>query len=191
MLRIIKTALLSSTLIATQVFAANLSLDNEHSWLNFISNKNAKIAEVSKFRSLSGDIDKTGQAKLMVDLNSVFTKIDIRDERMRKYLFETDKFPTATISSKIDLTKLDNLRPGQHINEDIEATISLHGVSKTVKTTVTIFKANQGIKVNSIQPILINANDYGLLKGVEKLKSLAGLNSINIVAPVSFSLLYK
>ena len=56
--------------------------------------------------------------------------------------------------------------------------------------TVTVYKTEQGIKVNSIQPILINANDYGLLKGVEKLKSLAGLNSINIVVPVSFSLQY-
>lgn len=42
--------------------------------------------------------------------------------------------------------------------------------------------------VSSFQPIIINANEFGLVAGVDKLRDIAGLSSISQAVPVSFVL---
>lgn len=44
------------------------------------------------------------------------------------------------------------------------------------------------LMVSSFQPIIINANEFGLVAGVEKLRDIAGLSSISQAVPVSFVL---
>jgi len=42
--------------------------------------------------------------------------------------------------------------------------------------------------VSSLAPVIVQANEFGLVAGVEKLKELAGLPSISLAVPVSFVL---
>lgn len=42
--------------------------------------------------------------------------------------------------------------------------------------------------VTSAQPVIINATDYGLTDGINKLRDLAGLPSISYAVPVTFTL---
>lgn len=76
-------------------------LDSQSPLLNFVSIKKVHVVETHRFESLSGAITDTGVATLVIDLNSVNTGIDIRNERMRNLLFETATFPQATASVDI------------------------------------------------------------------------------------------
>jgi hypothetical protein len=48
--------------------------------------------------------------------------------------------------------------------------------------------ANGSLLVNSVKPVIIKAVDFNLVKGIEKLRQLAGLPSISTTVPVSFVL---
>ncbi|PTB84602.1 YceI family protein, partial [Pseudidiomarina aestuarii] len=41
--------------------------------------------------------------------------------------------------------------------------------------------------VTTTSPVLINANTFKFSAGVEQLRTIAGLNSIDLVVPVTFS----
>ena len=79
-------------------------LDESRSEISFISIKNLSIAETHEFPNLSGTIDDEGNLEIKIPLSSVETKIPIRNERMKKMLFETSKFANALVTSKIDLS---------------------------------------------------------------------------------------
>ena len=76
-------------------------LDNTLSTLSFVSVKKGKVGEVHTIDKLSGSLSETGDLVIKLDLSSVNTNIDIRNERMQQHLFETKNNPTATISAKI------------------------------------------------------------------------------------------
>ena len=61
--------------------------------LNFQSVKKLTVVESSSFATLVGEIDSNGVATVRVLLDSVDTKIDLRNVRMRFLFFETFKFP--------------------------------------------------------------------------------------------------
>ena len=66
-----------------------------------ISIKKNKIGEVHSFSQLAGSINDKGFASIRVNLASVKTHIEIRDERMKSMLFETDRFPEAVVTTQI------------------------------------------------------------------------------------------
>ena len=95
--------LLASALLACAPIAAaeHWQVDEAASSLGFVSVKNGVIVEGHRFTSLSGGVvDDT--ASLSVDLASVDTAIEIRDERMRTMLFEVAEFPMAQVDLEID-----------------------------------------------------------------------------------------
>ena len=73
------------------------------------TSKAESITEIHQFTGLSGTIDGGGNADVKIDLTSVSSGIDVRDVRMRFLLFETYKFPTAEVTAKIDMSKLQDL----------------------------------------------------------------------------------
>ena len=83
--------LFSLALVSLPSLAA-WKLDNENSRLNFVSVKKASIAENHSFKKLEGSIDNNGKVNIKVDLTSVDTNIAIRDERLKKFVFESDKY---------------------------------------------------------------------------------------------------
>ena len=74
-------------------FANGWTLQPGASNLNFQSVKKKTVVESSSFATLAGGIDDSGLAKITVLLDSVDTKIDLRNVRMRFLFFETFKFP--------------------------------------------------------------------------------------------------
>jgi hypothetical protein len=54
---------------------------------------------------------------------------------------------------------------------------------------VSVIRLNEKeLIVVSAQPVIINAEQFGLTRGVEKLREIAGLTSIGHSVPVSFIL---
>lgn len=75
--------LLASALLMTSAISyADWDLDSAGSQLHFMSVKADSVAKLHTFRTLSGSLSKSGEAKLIIDLNSVDTYVPIRDERM-------------------------------------------------------------------------------------------------------------
>lgn len=172
--------------------SADWSLVNDQSQLNFVSVKNDSVGEVHRFADLAGTITDDGVYSLTVDLSSVKTQIEIRDQRMQEHLFEIKTFPIAIISGKLDPVWLHKLAKARPTSMDTELTISLHG--KTVKkmASLNVIKLDRKrIYVTSLSPVIINAADFGLEKGVATLKQLAGLPSIALSVPVTIDLMFK
>ena len=163
---------------------ADWALNSEQSSLYFSTVKNATVSEVHHFKEIDGGISDEGKASLTVNLDSVDTTNPIRDERMQLQLFETKKFPSATVS--LDLGS-EGAKSGAQM---ITATLSLHGISKEVSTQVFVEQSDKSITVSSLAPLMIGAPDFGMDKGVEALRDLAKLMSISMVVPATFRLVY-
>lgn len=171
--------------------AAPWTLNTTDSYLNFATIKNTHNLEVHNFTSLSGDINGAGVATLTIDLNSVNTGVDVRNQRMRDLLFQTATFPSATITVPVPASLISGLAVGQSAATDISASLDLHGVSGTITTRVSVQKLSSSrVLVQSIAPVLVKAGTYSLTSGVEALRSIAGLASISEAVPVDFALVF-
>ena len=106
---------------------ADMTLDKEHSNLSFVSVKKGTVAEAHRIKNLSGSLSDKGELKVTLDLTSVDTKIEIRDQRAKEFLFETDKFANATLKANIA-----EIAEGVS-NISTEAELSLHGVSQKLQ----------------------------------------------------------
>lgn len=170
---------------------AQWQLNNDESSLYYVTNKAAAIAEVNTFSRLSGEISTGGTATLTIDLSSVSTAIEIRDQRMQEILFEVGQYPSATVSIDTSMTNFASLETGEAARVNVNYTLSLHGMSNSLSTPLKIVKlADDKLEISSVQPIIINAGQFGLAQGVEALREVAGLPSINPNVVVSFSLVY-
>jgi polyisoprenoid-binding protein YceI len=160
--------------------------------VSFVSVKAGQIAEVHHFTDLSGTVAADGTATLTIPLDSVETGIPVRNERMRQFLFQTGLHPKATLTTKIDLGPLAALAPGQQTRIPISGNLSLHGVTAPVETTVTVTRAGGSrVVVASLDPVVVNADSFGLGAGVAELMKLAKLDSITTDVPVSFQLTFQ
>jgi hypothetical protein len=162
-----------------------MTLDNALSTLSFVSIKNGAVGEVHTIDKLSGSLSDAGDLMVTLDLSSVNTKIDIRNERMQKYLFETGKNPTATVSAKIGKVA-DGV---SRVKGAVE--LNLHGVKKNIDFEAITVMSDGKLVVSSIKPIIIKASDYGMEGGVAMLQKLAKLPSIATAVPVSFVLTFS
>ena len=169
---------------------ATWQLVNESSQLNFISTKASHIAETHTFGLLSGSIADTGEAQLNVDLASVATGIDIRNERMRTMLFNVLTFPQAEITTDLDLGEFTSLTGP--VVKTIAAKLSLVGQSTQVHGNVLVVPVNDNtVNVTTVAPIVVNANGLEMVAGIEALREVAGLPSISYSVPVTFSLTFR
>jgi polyisoprenoid-binding protein YceI len=189
-LRLMLATLLSSALISS-AFAA-WELDNDNSRINFVSIKKGNVPELGRFTSLEGTISDNGETTLKINLASVDTKIQIRDERMREFLFETAQFAQATFSAQLDLSLLNALPVGGQGVQIIGGKLDFHGISKDIKADVMLTRLSPTkFMASTFAPVLLNAEDFQLNAGVEKLRELAGLPSISFAVPVTFHLSFK
>lgn len=166
-------------------------LDNTSSELSFISVKKGNIAENHDFAMLAGNINEQAQVNIKVDLTSVNTNIAIRDERMKKFVFESDKYSTASFTAVLDKSLLNNLTIGADKKLSVSGVVDFHGEQQTVTIEVSVIKLSADkILVNTIKPFFIQADAFGIVAGINKLKELASLPSIDYVVPVSFSVTF-
>ena len=188
-----KKALLPLLLLglSSQPVFADWQLDADASSLNFISTKANTAAEVHRFNILEGSVDANGDATLTVDLASVDTAIEIRDQRMREQLFEVDRYPTATLATRVDMTKISQLAAGDSVTIYAQAQLSLHDTETSHTLVLEVLGLRKDrLLVISKRPVVVNAGQVGLLGGIEKLREIAGLTSISPAVPVTFALYF-
>ncbi|WP_299593286.1 YceI family protein [uncultured Microbulbifer sp.] len=186
-----KSIALASLLVLPVSALADWQLAGDASSVNFVSVKKANIAEMHHFKGLNGSISDDGKAELTIDLATVETNIPIRNERMQKMLFNTTKFAKATISTSVDTAKLKALKAGQSMAVDADVTVNVHGETKTEKAALQVTGLEGGkLLVTTSAPIIVNAGNYKLLEGIEKLREVAGLDSISPIVPITAKLVF-
>ncbi len=176
-------------LITPIMVQAGWDLDEPNSSIEFISIKNNQIPENHNFQKISGNITSEGLVNVIIDLDSVDTKIPIRNERMRNLFFETKLFPSATFSAQIPPADLNF--EGKHFQVvEVNGRLKLHGMEADLKSRVTILNKNNTLRVITNYPILIATEDFNLTAGVASLQKIAGLDAISSIVPVSLDLVF-
>ena len=169
-------------------------VDNAQSSVSFVTTKAGQagvggIVEAHAFRRFAGTLDAQGKIEFTIDLASVDTGIDIRDERMRTMLFNVGATPKATFVAKLDAATLKGLDASSMRDVDVEGTLSLAGISKPVAAKLRVARLGRdAMLVSTRVPIVVNAGDYGLRAGVEALRDVVALNFLATTAPVTFAL---
>ena len=185
-----KVAFLTSIALLAGSAQAQWSLDNSASTLSFVTVKADHVGEVHTFDQLSGSIDDRGNVEIMVELASVNTLIDIRNERMQSMLFETNLFPRAMITGDVDLASFVEMSPGASITAQVEFELDIHGVSNSYNTELIVTRLANGMVASTSKPIIVTAASHGLVDGVEALREIAGLPSISRSVPVTFNVVF-
>jgi hypothetical protein len=164
-------------------------IDPAGSYVGFASVKNDLIAENHSFTDVTGIIEDSGNAKIVIALASVETLIPIRNERMQAILFEVAQYPHLTVTSNLNLDNFTSLGLGESETDTIDLGVNLHGtdLSKNVLIKVTR-SSDTSYEVTSLGPIVIHASQFALSDGLESLRKVAGLQSIDLMVPVTFDL---
>jgi polyisoprenoid-binding protein YceI len=171
---------------------ADWTLDGATSSFYYVTSKAAAVSEVNTFAGLSGSIANDGTAMLMIDLKTVNTAIEVRDQRMRDIAFKVAEFPTAHVTVKVDAAALDSMAPGSMSAASYEAMLSMHGVNVAIPAELRVIKVDADtVLVQTAKPLLVAASSVGLAEAVEELRTVANLPSINPQVVVDFSLTYN
>lgn len=173
-------------------FASGWDLNAEASNIKFQSVKNQTKVESSSFATFSGAIEPDGSANIKVLLDSVDTKIDLRNVRMRFLFFETFKFGEATVSLKLTPDMITGLETVRRKTLSLPFEFDLHGVTKTLTADVTVTLLTDDIvSVASATPLSIAVADFNLADNITKLEEAAGGITIVPSATVSFDFLFN
>ena len=185
--------LLACSVLLPAAFSAQAhwQLDNDASTLSFVTIKADHVGEVHTFDRLTGEIDDEGNAEITIELISINTLIPIRDERMQNMLFEIDLFPEANLTAQLDIDQFAELEVGRSATTNFNFDLSMRGQSNTYQAEVMVTRlADNGIQVSTLKPIIVVANSFDLVRGVEALREVAGLPSISNAVPVSFNVVF-
>ncbi|MEP3891330.1 MAG: YceI family protein [Hellea sp.] len=168
---------------------ADWKLVPEESGMTYITLKNRDLAEINTFREIEGTVTPAGHAEIIIDLNSVDTNNEVRDDRLKSLLFQTDSYPKAKISSVIDMVKLEQLAIGESQTLLLDMNISLHSASLQRDFYVLATRLEKDkVVVTNKAPLILHAQDFGFMSAIEELRNLASLDEITpiVTATVSF-----
>lgn len=165
-------------------------LDPSASELRVMSVKKGNIAETSRFDTLTGLIAPDGRAQVRVLLDSVDTKIDLRNVRMRFLFFETFNFPEASIDVALDSAVLTDLHNVRRKVVPVTYRLNLRDVTSEASANVAVtLISNDRVTVTSTTPIAIQLSDFNLMEGRNKLQEAANVD-ITPLGIVSFEFVF-
>lgn len=167
------------------------TLDPAGSRLSYVSVKAGEVAETNRFARLSGDVTADGTASLAIDLASVDTGVEVRDERMREVFFNVAENPDATVTAKLDPARFAGLAVGQSVLRSLTAEVTIKGAAADVTTEVMVTRvAEDRVLVVPTAPVIISTDMFGLTDELGELRALAQLPSITPAVPVTFTLAF-
>ena len=179
-----------STANAAHHEAGKWTLSGDESKVAYGSIKKSKIGEVNHFTELKGNVAPDGTVMVSIDLASVETWIDIRNERMVKFVFDDAKV-AATLKTKINPEEINKLKPGGTTTVSVKGTLSFKG--KDIKIEADMFVAKlteKKIMVTTDEMIMLSMEDAGIDDSITKLMELAKLPSITRTAPVTLRFVF-
>jgi polyisoprenoid-binding protein YceI len=176
---------------ASPVTDSAWTLDPAASRLSYVSIKAGEIAEANRFDTLAGSVAADGTATLDIDLASVSTGVDIRNERMRDIFFQVAENPKATVTAKLDPAAFAGLAVGQSLSRPLKASVTIKGATGEVETEVLVTRVSDDrVTVVPTAPVIVTTDMFGLTDELGELRALAQLPSITPAVPVTFTLAF-
>jgi len=169
--------------------AQSWTLDGANSKIAFGSVKKDTVGEIHTFDGLSGTVAANGTVDIEIELASVDTLIDIRNERIIEHVFKGT--PTATLTAEFDMDDVVGLDVGETGVIDVEGVLSLVGTNVDVETEMFVARLSETrVLVTTSDMVMLSTADAGLTAGIDKLMELADLPGITRVAPVTMRLIF-
>ena len=109
---------------------------------------------------------------------------------MQAMLFETELFPEASISAAIDLDAMAAMDAGASETIQLNFSLSMRETSRSYTAEVMVTRLEGGLVASTLKPVIVTAEEFDLLTGVEALREVAGLPSISRAVPVSFTVVF-
>ncbi|MEM9428731.1 MAG: YceI family protein [Pseudomonadota bacterium] len=178
-------------LIAAPTLAADRwTISGDESKISYGSIKKELIGEVNHFGSLSGGVDADGMVAIDIDLLSVETWVDIRNERMRDIVFAAS--PKAALTAEIDLDAIEALGTGETTVLDVGGTLAFAGEELDIYTEMFVARlSDTRALVTTDEMIMVSTEELGIDAAIDELMSLADLPSITRAAPVTVRLVFE
>ncbi|WP_170336488.1 c-type cytochrome [Ruegeria arenilitoris] len=187
---LLKAVTIASAIVATPVLAESWTLAPEGSHLAYGTIKKNTVGEVNSFTSLSGHVSPGGKAEIEINLSSVETNIDIRNERMIEHVFR--KVGTASLTAEFDMDEVSTLSVGETTTVDAEAILSLAGSDVAFDAEMFVARLSEtSVLVSTNDMVFISTEDAGVNAGVDKLMELADLPGITRTVPVTARLIFN
>lgn len=172
-------------------FTSGWLLNAENSTLAFQSVKNETVVESSTFAVFSGAINEAGGVTLEVALDSVDTKIDLRNVRMRFLFFETFSFPRATVTAQLNAADLADLPQKRRKVLTVPFTLDLHGNRHELTAQMAVVLITEDlVSVSTVAPVSVGVEQFGLMPGLQKLQEAANVKILPS-GSVTFDLLFS
>ncbi|KQB52868.1 hypothetical protein AQS70_12895 [Pseudomonas endophytica] len=170
---------------------ASWYLDGESSRLSFVTTQNGNVANKHRFLVLHGKVDRKGQAQLRIEMDSVNSAVPLRDERMRDQLFDFKQFPEAQITAQINMQPINELAAGAQVELRLPVTVNLRGKQHTYEAELLATRLDEHrFQVVTLEPLMLQAEDFALQPELETLRKSAGLSAISFSVPVNAVLIF-
>lgn len=180
---------LGLALAATTASADSWTLDGGASNLAFGSIKFNDTGEAHSFTAIDGAVAEDGSVTLGIDLSSVETNIDIRNERMVEHVFKNA--PRATVSAQIDMGALEGMAVGESTVMEVEGDLTLLGVEVPLYGDMFVMRLTEDkVMVTTDSMLFLSTADAEIDPGVDKLMELASLPNIVRAVPVTLRLMF-
>lgn len=183
----IKTLVFSLSFLSLSCFA-NWQVRGKDSAITFVSTKQSHIREVHQIAGFDVLVEASKKVVVKLDLSSVESGIPIRNERMKTMLFDISNFRYATLA--FDLPEsLNDINTATRFN--ISAQLELKGKTSPVQLDMLVSPGDGQVTATLLKPVIVTAQQFGLEKGVDALREIAGLTSIGYSVPVNATILLK
>ncbi|SDO85392.1 YceI-like domain-containing protein [Klenkia soli] len=131
----------------------------------------ADVTVAGTTQQVSGSLVVAGgdltSADVTVDVASIATDSDRRDEQFRGDIMQTDQFPTATftVADTVDLPEL----TGAPVTVPVTGELTLHGVTQPVTVDLSVVRTADGVQASGSIPVTfadygVQAPDFGFVK---------------------------
>ena len=183
-----------ATVLAAPVFAGGhitwTSVDDQSS-IAFGSVKSNEIGEVHTFSKVSGKVGEKGGVSISIDLGSVETNIDIRNERMIEHVFQAGQ-ATATLAGEVDMDQVNGMDVGSTKLVEFDGALTFAGAEVDVYTNLLVARLTEDrVLVTTADMVMVSTDELGIDAGIDKLMELAGLPGITRVAPVTIRMVFE
>ena len=187
---LLQAVTIASAIVATPILADTWTLAPEASHLAYGTVKKDTVGEVNSFTNLSGHVSADGKAEIEIDLTSVETNIDIRNERMIEHVFRN--VGTAELTAQFDMDEVAALNVGETAIVDVESVLSLAGTDVEFDAEMFVVRVSEtSVMVSTNDMVFLSAEDAGVNAGVDKLMELADLPGITRTVPVTVRLFFN
>lgn len=180
----------AAAIACAPAFAGAWTLEADTSTVSFGSIKNDYVGEAHTFTDIGGSVSDDGMVQIDVNLASVQTNIDIRNERMITYVF--GDAATATITASVDIAAMEAMAVGDSTVMEMDATLNFLGMETPFYLDMFVMRLDENrVLASSNAPAFLPTSDIGVDGGIDSLQEIAGLDGITRVTPLTARLIFS